>query len=217
MALPALSAPVMAQDTNANEGLGSNDIIVTAQRRSEHLEDVPMAVVVVNQETLANAGVTSLRDLANVTSGYQLGAGGAFPQPAVRGVTTVINGTFENNVAVYIDGLYQPVAGALNVDLPNVDSIQVLKGPQGALYGRNATGGALLLTTTMPTDTWHGKADLTYARFDDKRAAANIAGPISDHFGVSLAGYVRRSDSYVRKASRTTPGATVCCAVPEAR
>src|SRR4051812_16088049 len=84
---------------NAAAEVNGNEIIVTAQRRSELLEEVPMAVTVVTNETLTNAGVTSLRDLANVTSGYSLGAGGAFPQPSVRGVTTLINGTFENNVA----------------------------------------------------------------------------------------------------------------------
>ncbi len=173
-----------------------------------------MSVEVVSNQTLVNAGVTNLRDLANVTSGYQLGAGGAYPQPAIRGVTTIINGTFENNVAVYVDGLYQPVPLSLNIDLPNIESVQVLKGPQGSLYGRNATGGALLLTTISPTDTWRGKAELTYARFDDKRISSYVAGPLSDSIGMSLAGYLRRSDGYMRLASRTTPGESESGAVP---
>lgn len=214
----ALVSPLAATSAYAQAEseatVDQNTIIVTAQRRSEALEDVPMSVAVVTQETLANAGVTNLRDLANVTSGYQLGAGGAFPQPSVRGVTTTLNGTFENNVAVYIDGLYQPVAAGLNIDLPNVDNIQVLKGPQGTLYGRNSTGGALLLTTITPGDTWKGKAEFTYARFNDRRAAAYVAGPLSDKIGISLSGYIRRSDGYMRKISQTTPGATTCCAVP---
>jgi len=208
------AAPAFAQDVAEQATSSGNDIVVTAQRRSELLEEVPMAVTVVTNETLTNAGVTSLRDLGNITSGYQLGAGGAFPQPSVRGVTTLINGTFENNVAVYVDGLYQPSAQGINIDLPNVDNIQVLKGPQGTLYGRNATGGALLLTTINPTADWRAKAELTYARFDDKRAAAYVAGPINDSVGFSLSGYTRRSDGYVRLASRTTPGETSCCGVP---
>lgn len=213
--LPAGALPALAQErAPADETAGNNEILVTAQRRTERLEEVPMSVSVVNQATLETNGVTSLRDLSNVTSGFSLGAGGVIPQPAIRGITTVVAGAYENNVAIYIDGLYQTSPTALNIDLPNIDNVQILKGPQGSLYGRNATGGAVLLTTISPTDAWHGKAELTYARFDDKRATGYVAGPISDNLGVSLAGYIRRSDGYVQKASRTTPGATECCALP---
>lgn len=204
MVLPAAPAWAQAAPT-ADASVAGREIIVTAQRRSEALEDVPMTVTVLTTESLASSGVTSLRDIQNVTTGFQLGQGGSFPQPAIRGVTTVLNGTFENNVAVYVDGFYQTSAQAIGIDLPNVESIQVLKGPQGTLYGRNATGGALLLNTISPGDTWQGKAELTYARFDDKRASAYVAGPVSDMIGFSLAGYVRRSDGYHVFASRTAP------------
>ena len=214
LALPLTAPGAFAQAAADQATVDTNTIIVTAQRRSEALENVPMSVSVVTAQNLTDAGVNNLRDLSNVTSGYQLGAGGAFPQPAIRGVTTEINGSFENNVAVYVDGLYQTVAQTLAIDLPNVESIQVLKGPQGTLYGRNATGGALLLTTITPSKEWEGKAELTYAEYNDKRASGYVAGPISDFLGISLAGYIRRSDGYMKLASRTTPGATSCCAVP---
>ena len=204
------TAPAQATTSAAEE----NEIIITAQRRRERLEDVPMTVNVINPETMAVAGVNSVRDLANVTSGVTLNQGGAFPQPTIRGVTTVINGTYENNVAVYVDGLYQPAAQTINIDLPNVEGIQILKGPQGTLYGRNATGGAILVNTIMPSDRWQGKAELTYARFDDKRASGYVAGPISDVIGISLAGYMRRSDGYFKLTSRTVPGATDGNAAP---
>jgi iron complex outermembrane receptor protein len=217
-AMPIVVAAIPAHaQAVAEASVEDNAIIVTAQRRNEALEDVPMSIAVVTSETLANAGVTNLRDLATVTSGFSLGAGGAYPQPALRGVTTLINGSFENNVAVYIDGLYQPVAAGLNIDLPNVESVQVLKGPQGTLYGRNATGGALLLTTISPGPDWRGKAEVTYARFDDKRASAYVAGPLSDAIGISVAGYIRRGDGYYRKASRIPGGPNQCCAVPVAQ
>lgn len=209
LTVPVWVSPALAQTTTALE-----EIIVTAQRRAEVLEDVPMTVSVLSNEQIAASGVTSLRDIANVTTGFQLGQGGAFPQPAIRGVTTVINGTFENNVAVYVDGLYQPATQTINIDLPNVQSVQVLKGPQGTLYGRNATGGAILLNTITPGDVWEGKAELTYARFDDRRIGGYVAGPISDRFGVSLSGYTRESDGYVDLMSRTQPGVTAGDAAP---
>jgi len=214
--MPLLVAPAMAQEasTEAPSDAIDGEIIVTAQRRNERLEEVPMSVSVASRETLEASGVTSLRDIQNITSGVQIGAGGAFPQPAIRGVSTILSGTFENNVAVYVDGVYQPAAQTINIDLPNVESVQVLKGPQGTLYGRNATGGAILLSTITPSNHWHGKAELTYAMYDDKRASGYIAGPISDAVGVSVAGYIRRGDGYNRIASRTTLGASSCCATP---
>jgi len=199
------ASPALAQQAGAEEG---DAIIVTALRRSEALEEVPATVTVISQETLSSSGVTSLRDIQNVTTGVQLGQGGGFPQPAIRGVTTVINGTYENNVTIYVDDLYQPIPQIINVDLPNVQSIQVLKGPQGTLYGRNATGGVILLETVVPKETWEGKTELTYASYDDRRVSAFVAGPLSDAVGVSLSGYMRRSDGYHKMASRTTIGAT---------
>lgn len=206
-------APALAQDASTSDK-DSNEIIVTAQKRAERLEDVPMSVSVVTGETLANAGITSLRDLSNVTSGFVLGSAGATAQPALRGITTAINGNFESNIATYVDGVYQPAPILLSIDLPNVESVQVLKGPQGTFYGRNAAGGAILLTTAMPSDTWTGKAEFTYASFNDRRGNAYISGPLGENVGVGVAGYVRRSDSYVKLASRTTPGAASCCALP---
>src|SRR2546428_5197434 len=100
-----------------------------------------MTVGVADVKALEAANAPSLRDINRLVSGVSLNQAGAFPQPTIRGVTTLTNGTsFENNVAVYIDGIYQTAAQALNIDLPNVHDIQVLKGPQGTLYGRNATG-----------------------------------------------------------------------------
>lgn len=199
--------PAYAQTTE--EQMADADVIVvTAQRRAEALEEVPMSVTVVTQETLESKGITSLRDLQNVTTGVQIGQGGGFAQPAVRGITTVINGTFENNVTLYVDDVYQPIAQALNVDLADVQNVQVLKGPQGTLYGRNATGGTILMSTVTPGDYWQGRAEATYARFDDYRIGGYVAGPLNDSVGVSLSGYHRRSDGYHKLASRSVVGET---------
>jgi iron complex outermembrane receptor protein len=210
--LPFIESSAFAQsDSTVDE----NSIIVTAQRRSEALEAVPMSIAVISSETMAAAGVNNLRDLANVTSGYSLGSGGSFPQPAIRGVTALVAGNnFENNVAVYVDGLYQPLSLALSIDLPNADNVQILKGPQGTLYGRNATGGAILLTTIDPGRNWQGRGEITYARFDDKRASGYVAGPLGEKIGISVAGYVRRADSYEKLASRTVAGGTAGNAAP---
>jgi iron complex outermembrane receptor protein len=206
MALPFAAAPAFAQ-SGASEDEGFGTIIVTAQRRSERLEEVPMSVQVVTQESLASTGVNTLRDLQNVTSGFQLNNSGNTPQPAIRGITTTNAGAYENNVAVFVDGLYQSVPQALNMDLPNVQSVQILKGPQGTLYGRNATGGAILIDTIDPGADWEGMLEATYARFNDYRGRVAVSGPLGDKVGISIAGTLRHTDGYFKKASRTTPGA----------
>lgn len=195
---------VPADDNTAR--VDDNTIIVTAQRRAEAVEDVPMSVSVLSPQTLSNLGVNSVRDLASVTTGLQINNSGSYPQPAIRGITTINAGAYENNVALFVDGLYQYTAQVLNMDLPNVQNVQVLKGPQGTLYGRNATGGAILIDTIDPGATWQGSAEVTYGRFDDMRARAYVAGPLSDTVGLSLAGTVRHTDGYYKVASRTTPG-----------
>jgi iron complex outermembrane recepter protein len=206
LAAPLWAAPALAQGAAAEEE-DSNAIIVTAQRRNENLEDVPMSVAVVTQESLANSGVNTLRDLQNVTSGFQLNNSGNTPQPAIRGITTTNAGSYENNVVLFVDGVYQPSAQVLNMDLPNVQDVQILKGPQGTLYGRNATGGAILVNTIDPGNDWQGQAEATYARFNDYRGRAYVAGPLGEGVGISLAGTLRHTDGYYKKASRTTPGA----------
>ena len=196
--------PTSDEQASASTG---NEIVVTAQRREEALEDVPMAITAVSGELLENAGVTSFQDLGAVTAGAQVNFAGAFTQPSVRGVTTLTNGTtVENNIAVYVDGFYEPNPLVTNIDLPNLASIQVLKGPQGTLYGRNATGGAILINTLQPSDILTGRWEISYGRFNDKRASAYVSGPVSNSVRFGLAGYYRQSDSYIKLISRTVPG-----------
>lgn len=199
--------------TSSSDGIG--EIVVTALRRTERIEDVPASVSVVTGQELQNAGVVNFQDLGQVTAGAQVNFSGAFTQPAIRGVTTLTNGNnVENNVAVYVDGFYEPSPLILNADLPNLATIEVLKGPQGTLYGRNATGGAILINTLAPSDTLTGRAEITYARFEDKRASAYVTGPFSDSVRASLAAYYRHTDSYVKLASSTVIGETVGPATP---
>jgi iron complex outermembrane recepter protein len=218
-ALIAFVAPCLAygQEPQASSdaaGIHDDEIIVTAQRREEAIEDVPMAMTVVTGESLRNAGVVSFQDLGAVTAGAQVNFAGAFTQPTVRGITTLTNGTLENNVAVYVDGFYEPNPLVINTDLPNLASIEVLKGPQGTLYGRNATGGAILLNTLKPSKDWTGRAEISFGRFEDKRASGYVSGPIADAARFSLAGYYRHTDSYVKLISPRVVGETVGPATP---
>ena len=114
------------------------------------------------------------------------------PQPAIRGVTTGNAGSYENNVALWVDGLYQITPQILNVDLPNVQAVQILKGPQGALYGRNATGGAILLDTMIRAASLSGYLEATYGRFDDRRMRGFIAAPLCERLASASPGPIGR-------------------------
>ena len=195
-ALAQDAAPQAADEAAAPE---SNEIIVTAQRRAERLEDVPVAIVALSGDTLAKSGISRMTDLGQVATSVQINRAGAFTQPAIRGITTLTLGFgFENNVAVYVDGFYQPDMVTINGDLANLASVQVLKGPQGTLYGRNATAGAIVMETLAPSRVAEGRAQISYGRFNDIRSQAYVSVPLSDDLAVSVAGYYRTSDGYIR-------------------
>lgn len=155
------------------------EIVVSAQRREESLNDVPLSVTALSQSMLKNAGIDSSRDLAMVTPGLVVDAVGAWVQPAIRGVTTTVTGTTEANVATYIDGIYQATQVGAHYEMPDIRQVEVLKGPQGTLFGRNSTGGAILIHTLQPDlSETNGSLSLGYSSFDTYTAKAFVAIPL---------------------------------------
>jgi iron complex outermembrane receptor protein len=205
----AVAAPVDAYAQAAATPSIGNEIVVTAQRRAERLEDVPMAVTAITAESIANANILNLHEIGQVSAGTQVSYGGAFTQPSIRGVTTLTMGNgVENNVAIYIDGFYEASTTGINMELANLASIEVLKGPQGTLYGRNATGGAILINTLAPSETLTGRFDLSYATYNDKRASAYVSGPLGDNLRLGVAAAYRDHDGFHRLIDRTVLGRT---------
>lgn len=191
-----VSTPATAQAQDDQSSV--DDIIVTAQRRRERLEDVPAAVAVVSGETLTNSGVVRFQDLGNVAPGVQIARTGVVVQPSIRGISSgVVGFGQENNIAVYIDGFYQPDAYSINQDFANLADVQILKGPQGTLYGRNATGGAILVNTLDPGQNFDARASVSYGSRSDIRAQAYVAGPLTDTLAFGLAAYRRSNDGYI--------------------
>jgi iron complex outermembrane recepter protein len=182
-----------------NDEPTATDIIVTAQRRSEGLTDVPMSITALSAENLAQAGVTSTSDLAKVAPGVTMTFFGSFLQPSIRGITSTGANLGENsNVAMYIDGVYQPQQIATLIDLPDVQQIEILKGPQGALYGQNATGGAILVSSMAPSFDLTGKLSASYANFNDVQLRGYVSGPLGDSVAASLSGSFQRRDGFRR-------------------
>ncbi|HEY3654427.1 MAG TPA: TonB-dependent receptor [Steroidobacteraceae bacterium] len=176
-----------------------DEVIVTAQKRSERLVDVPISVTVVDTTQLENAGIEGLQDLDKVAVGTKINRVGVYFQPSIRGITTQVVGVGqENNVAVYVDGFYQPSQVGINADFDNIKSVQVLKGPQGTLFGRNATGGAILIDTLAPSFTPTGKASLSYGRFNEVIAQGYFSNGLTDHLAFDVSAYWKTSDGYIK-------------------
>ena len=198
------SGPALAQQSAADANVASlGEIIVTANRRTESLQDVPLTVAAVSGEDLAAAGVGDTQGLEQVVPGLVVGRSATSVQPTIRGIGT--RGSTpgeESNIAVYLDGVYQPAMTSNNFELLNVERVEVLKGPQGTLYGRNATGGAINVVTTKPGDEFTGKFTLSYGRYNEVKAGAYLVVPLADTLSADVAAKYVNRDGYVKDLIR---------------
>lgn len=227
IAILTTTAHAQALNDDAQSGqdttVGVGDIIVTAQRRAERLEDVPAAIVAVTGESLQKSGVTRFQDLGNIATGVMIARTGTTSQPAIRGVTSLASaGGAEGNIGYYVDGFYIADLSFAGQDFVNIQNVQVLKGPQGSLYGRNATGGAILIETYDPSDRMEGQFNVGYGTFNDVRASSYVSIPVTDKIAVSLSGYYRSNDGYIRdinnfRAANFTPANPFAQTVGEGR
>ena len=179
-----------------------DEIIVTATRRSQVAQDVPIAVTVVGGEQLENAGIVDIRGIRQLTPSLQTTTG----QSSATGVVLSIRGIgtagdnpgFEPAVGVFVDGVFRARAGLALAELPPVDRVEVLRGPQGTLFGRNTSAGALSITTKGPDFTLGGYGELTYGNYDNIEVKAGVTGPISQTFAVRLDGGYHKRDGYIQ-------------------
>ena len=177
----------------------ADEIVVTAQRREERSVDVPITITAISADQMQTANVSGLSDIAKVTPALRFDAnGGGFVQPSIRGIGTAVTTSGGGaNVGIYIDGFYSPNPLAADFDLLSVDSIQVLKGPQGTLFGRNTTGGAILVQTREPsTEANSGKAKLIYGRYNELEAQGLVNLALNDKLAIAIEGRYNRGDGW---------------------
>src|SRR5579859_560289 len=178
MALPAAHAQQAQAGSQAQSG-GLEEIVVTAQRREEKSVDVPISITALSQEQLTTANVQNLGDIQKLTPALRFDYQTGFAQRTIRGIGTGITTSGGgSNVGVYIDGFYSPNPLASDFQLLDVSSIQVLKGPQGTLFGHNTTGGAILVSTADPTVDPHAEGKVSYGRFASQKYEAYATGGI---------------------------------------
>lgn len=175
-----------------------SEIIVTAQKREENLQDVPISVSAFSAELLDAKGITNPTDLPLVTPGLTYTSLVSYSIIYIRGVgTDAFVPSFDMSVPTYIDGILMPYASGLAQSFGSVERIEVLKGPQGTLFGRNSTGGAISIITRKPNlSDVESSADVSYGRYDDLQSKAHLSIPLSDELAFSVSGLYNRKDPY---------------------
>jgi iron complex outermembrane recepter protein len=202
----AAASPVVAQGAAAVDKQGTvSEVIVTAQRREESLQDVPLSIVAIGREEIKNADVTEASRLEQLAPGLRLGRSGADPRPAIRGIyTESIQGNADPRIGFYIDEIYQSRTSQASVPFVDLERVEVQKGPQGTLYGRNSFGGNIAISTAKPTDTFEGGASVLLGSYNRKMVDGYVNVPISEGVALRLAGYAEKRSGFIK--SLTAPG-----------
>ena len=205
--LLSAAEPAMAQD-GADRSSGNLDVItVTAQKREESLQQVPIAVTAVAGDVLVNTQINMAENLDQLTPGLNINRNANFVGFFLRGVGTIFaNPGLEPSVASYFDDAYMPRTATSMFAFSDIERIEVLKGPQGTLYGRNAAGGAIRIITKQPTfDVVEGNASITYGRFDRVAADGAVNIPLSENLAARFSAVYDSNDGYVENISPDFP------------
>jgi iron complex outermembrane receptor protein len=194
---PAQAAPESTPPEAASNAPG--DIVVTARRVNETLSQVPASITAFGAEAISQSSIQRAQDFAKLTPGVTIVASTAETgdnQINIRGINGARDA--ESSVALVVDGILKTNNAVLNQPQGTLRQIEVLKGPQGALYGRNAAAGAIVMQTMKPSDRFEGGATVSYANVNTATANAYIAGPITSGIGFVLSGDYNRSDGFYR-------------------
>lgn len=199
--IPATSA--LAQEAAAEQSGGIEDIVVTAQRREENMQDVPVAVTVATAETLSQSGITNVTNLNTLSPSISFRATNMASSTSniqIRGIGTTGNArTFEGAVGVFIDGVYRTRSGQALSNFLDVESLQILRGPQGTLFGKNTSAGAVLVASAKPSTSDVGvNFETSYANYGTYLVRGALNVPLSDKAAVRVAAVGSGTDGNIR-------------------
>ena len=189
------------------------EITVTAQKREENVQDVPISVSTFSDDFFTRSNVNTLRDMARYAPNLTLPQSSTIANQRIimRGVGSVGNSAIEPTVAVFIDGVYYPRPSSIVGSMTDLERAEVLRGPQGTLFGRNASMGALNIVTKNPTNEHEGRISFGYGDYDEKRVSGYINSAISEMAAARLSFQVSKRDGYgentfTEDGSRSTVG-----------
>jgi iron complex outermembrane receptor protein len=203
LAIMGMAAPALAEDQagsapQARASADTNEIVVTAQRREERRVDVPIAIVALGQQQLQAANVQNLGDIQKLTPALRFDNQTGFFQPTIRGIgTSITTSGGGSNVGIYIDGFYSPNPMAADFQLTKVENIQVLKGPQGTLFGHNTTGGAILITTADPSSEPEVDMKASYGSFNAQKYQGYATFGLAKGLAADIEGIYSKGNGFV--------------------
>ena len=208
VALICAGQMAQAQEAAAATGVGETgleEIVVTAQRRSQNVQDVPIAISAFSTAELENRGVGETLDLVQYvpnlfgSNNTGLGSANAYYLRGLGNTETIA--TFDPPVGTYVDDVYLSRQNANNFSFFDIERIEVLRGPQGTLFGRNTTGGAINVILAKPGDEIAGYAEVGYGRFSKKQTRGSIDLPLDERFALKLSGYYQDDKGYVKNVT----------------
>jgi len=186
------------------------DIVVTAQRREQSLQDVPVAISAVNERFLQQRNITSIEQLGNIAPNVKIERGASnstVAQITIRGATTINPSlTWEPTVGLYLDGVYLGKAQGGFFDVADIARVEVLRGPQGTLYGRNTLAGAINIITQKPTGEFGGKAQISYGNYNYGQMRGTLDLPEFAGFSVKLSGQATMRNGFYKVVDNQVPG-----------
>ncbi|MBD3746652.1 MAG: TonB-dependent receptor [Sphingopyxis terrae] len=210
LAASALAGPAaaFAQEAPAESQGGLDDIIVTAQKRAEGLSDVPISISAVSGKQVESYGQTNLEQISSSVPNLKITQTAIANRIAIRGIASGDNKGFEQSVAMFVDGVYYGRDQLSRLPLVDMERVEVLRGPQPTLFGKNAIAGAVNITTRSPTDEFEGTVSGLY-EFNHKELQLTgvLSGPLSDGIEARVIGYHRSMDGYFynQKLKRNEP------------
>jgi len=180
----AIVSSVQIPAAVAQSSMVLEEVLVTARRRSESLQDAPLAVSAISGESLRDAGITNLADITELVPNVQINRPSRDANVFIRGVGPARGATnvTELSVGVYVDDVFLLKPQGQMIDLAEVESIQILRGPQGTLFGKNTTGGAMVVTTVKPAEEFGGYTQVTVGNDDRLNAQVSVDVPLSDRW-----------------------------------
>ncbi|MBO9669922.1 MAG: TonB-dependent receptor [Sphingobium sp.] len=198
--------PAKAATAESAEEDVSPDIIVTAERRATSLQSTPLSIVAVTGETIAAKGIQNLQDLSHFTPNLSIsptrGGGNSAANFVIRGISGGGGATGERGVGLYVDGIYMPRTSGAVLRVIDVDRVEVLRGPQGTLFGRNSTGGAIRIFSKQPTDQFEGSIQATVGNFDHNDLIGMVNVPVANGIAIRAQGAYLHEDGYVSRGTQ---------------